>query len=200
MEYLILSFLLGSIPIGYILVLLSGKGDIRKFGSKNIGATNVLRHSGKLFGLLTFLLDFFKGFIPVIYYIYFEPDIHMFPQTYMLMIGAATILGHIYSPWLNFKGGKGVATTLGVVLAILGSASQLKIFFLVLLVWLFIVFFTKYVALGSVVSLVFLVFYSYFFLNDYFLFFLLITILISYKHKENFERIRKKKEHKINFL
>ena len=92
MEYLILSFLLGSIPTGYILVLLSGKGDIRKFGSKNIGATNVLRHSGKLFGLLTFLLDFFKGFIPVIYYIYFEPDIHMFPQTYMLMIGAATIL------------------------------------------------------------------------------------------------------------
>ena len=148
---------------------------------------------------IRFLLDFFKGFIPVIYYIYFEPDIHMFPQTYMLMIGAATILGHIYSPWLNFKGGKGVATTLGVVLAILGSASQLKIFFLVLLVWILIVFLTKYVALGSVFSLVFLVFYSYFFFNNYFMFFFLITLLIAYKHKDNYERIKNNKEHKITF-
>ena len=71
MEYLILSFLLGSIPTGYLLVLISGKGDIRKFGSKNIGATNVLRHSGKSLGLITLLLDFSKGFIPIIYYIYF---------------------------------------------------------------------------------------------------------------------------------
>ena len=61
MEYLILSFLLGSIPVGYLLVLLTGKNDIRKFGSKNIGATNVLRHSGKLLGVITFILDFKKN-------------------------------------------------------------------------------------------------------------------------------------------
>ena len=69
MEYLILSFLLGSVPTGYLLVLLSGKGDIRKFGSKNIGATNVLRYSGKIFGLITLFLDIAKGFLPVYYYI-----------------------------------------------------------------------------------------------------------------------------------
>ena len=199
MEYLILSFLLGSIPTGYLLVLLSGQGDIRKFGSKNIGATNVLRYSGKLFGAFTLLIDILKGFIPLVYYIYFSNENHFFPQTYIIMIGTATILGHIFSPWLNFKGGKGVATALGVILAILGSLSQIKIFFLILIIWLLIVFITKYVALGSVISLVFLVFYSYFFIDDYFIFFFLITMLIAYKHKDNFERIKNNKEHKITF-
>ena len=199
MEYLILSFLLGSIPVGYLLVLLTGKNDIRKFGSKNIGATNVLRHSGKLLGVITFILDFTKGFVPVIYYIYFEPETHLFIKTYVTMIGAATILGHIYSPWLKFKGGKGVATTLGVILAILGSVGQIKIFIFIIIAWVLIVLFTKFVALASVISLVLFVFYSYFFLNDFFIFFLLITTLIAYKHKDNFERIKNKKEHKISF-
>ena len=199
MEYLILSFLLGSIPTGYLLVLISGKGDIRRFGSKYIGATNVLRHSGKSLGLITLLLDFSKGFIPIIYYIYFDTGIHLFAQTYTMMIGTAAILGHMYSPWLSLKGGKGVATTLGVILGILGPLGQIKIFLLVLLVWILIVFLTKYVALGSVFSLVFLVFYSYFFFNNYFMFFFLITLLIAYKHKDNYERIKNNKEHKITF-
>ena len=199
MEYLILSFLLGSIPTGYLLVLISGKGDIRRFGSKNIGATNVLRHSGKSLGLITLLLDFSKGFIPIIYYIYFDTGIHLFAQTYTMMIGTAAIFGHMYSPWLSLKGGKGVATTLGVILGILGPLGQIKIFLLVLLVWILIVFLTKYVALGSVFSLVFLVFYSYFFFNNYFMFFFLITLLIAYKHKDNYERIKNNKEHKITF-
>ena len=117
-----------------------------------------------------------------------------------MAIGAAAILGHIFSPWLNFKGGKGVATTLGVILGILIDQNQIEVFFLILLVWVLVVFFSKYVALGSVVSLVFLVFYSYFFLNDYFIFFFFITILIAYKHKDNFERIKNNKEHKISFF
>ena len=199
MKYLILSFLLGSIPTGYLLVLLSGKGDIRKFRSKNIGATNVLRHSGKLLGFITLLLDTAKGFVPIIYYIYFDTGIHLFAQSYTIMIGAATILGHIYTPWLSLRGGKGVATTYGVILAILGSLGQIKVFFLILMVWCLIVFLTKYVALGSVLSLVFLVFYSYFLLNDYCIFFFLITLLIAYKHKNNFERIKNNTEHKITF-
>ena len=115
------------------------------------------------------------------------------------MIGAATILGHIYTPWLSLRGGKGVATTYGVILAILGSLGQIKVFFLILMVWCLIVFLTKYVALGSVLSLVFLVFYSYFLLNDYFIFFFLITLLIAYKHKDNFKRIKNNTEHKITF-
>ena len=177
-EFLILCFLLGSIPTGYLLVLLSGKGDIRKFGSKNIGATNVLRRSGKLLSLLTLFLDIAKGFLPVYYYNYYLMDIGnsglYIPSVQPTMaIGAAAILGHIFSPWLNFKGGKGVATTLGVILGILIDQNQIEVFFLILLVWVLVVFFSKYVALGSVFSLLFLVFYSYFFLNDYFIFFFL---------------------------
>tara|TARA_B100000949_G_C14151817_1_gene395156 strand:+ start:229 stop:840 length:612 start_codon:yes stop_codon:yes gene_type:complete len=203
MEYLILSFLLGSVPTGYLLVLLSGKGDIRKFGSKNIGATNVLRYSGKIFGLITLFLDIAKGFLPVYYYIYSfvsSGNPMLLDNTYIMKIGAATILGHIFSPWLKFKGGKGVATTLGVLLAMLVYLDQTKVFFLILLVWVLVVFFSKYVALGSVVSLVFLVFYSYFLFNHYFVFFLFITILVAYKHKGNFERIKNNKEHKISFF
>ena len=115
------------------------------------------------------------------------------------MISAATILGHIFSPWLYFKGGKGVATTLGVILAMGVTFGDIEIFFLVLFVWFLIVSLTKYVALGSVISLVFLAFYSFFFLNEYFIFFFFITLLIAYKHKDNFERIRNKTEHKIFF-
>ena len=196
---LILAFLIGSIPTGYLLNKYFGHGDIRKVGSGNIGATNVLRHSGKSLGLITLLLDFSKGFIPIIYYVYFDTGIHLFAQTYTMMIGTAAILGHMYSPWLSLKGGKGVATTLGVILGILGPLGQIKIFLLVLLVWILIVFLTKYVALGSVFSLVFLVFYSYFFFNNYFMFFFLITLLIAYKHKDNYERIKNNKEHKITF-
>jgi glycerol-3-phosphate acyltransferase PlsY len=204
MEYLILSFLLGSIPTGYLLILLSGKGDIRQFGSKNIGATNVLRYSGKTFGLITLFLDIAKGFLPIYYYFYisrYSSELYI-PLDFLqptMAIGASAILGHIFSPWLNFKGGKGVATTLGVILGILIDQNQIEVFFLILLVWILVVFFSKYVALGSVVSLVFLVFYSYFFLNHFFIFFFFITILVAYKHKDNFERIKNNKEHKITF-
>ena len=164
-----------------------GAGGIKKFKLWN--NTPIIRP----------LLDFSKGFIPIIYYIYFDTGIHLFAQTYTMMIGTAAILGHMYSPWLSLKGGKGVATTLGVILGILGPLGQIKIFLLVLLVWILIVFLTKYVALGSVFSLVFLVFYSYFFFNNYFMFFFLITLLIAYKHKDNYERIKNNKEHKITF-
>ena len=195
--YFLLGFLIGSIPTGYLLT--QSIGDIRKFGSGNIGATNVLRYGGKFLGLLTLLIDTAKGFITIVYFhTYIQGDVS--DHTYTIMMGTATILGHIFSPWLNFKGGKGVATTLGVAFAILAAYGQKEIFFLILLVWILVVLFTKYVALGSIISLVFLVFYSFFFLNKFFIFFLFITILIAYKHKDNFERIKNNKEHKIIFF
>jgi glycerol-3-phosphate acyltransferase PlsY len=211
--YLIVLFLIGSIPTGYLLTKYSGLGDIRKVGSGNIGATNVLRHSGKKLGLLTLLLDFIKGFLP--FFLLFkltEPAARDFTsnseiQSYLFY--SAPILGHIFSPWLKFKGGKGVATTFGVFfflfIVLLGkdvhgsNTYYFLIFFLMMLVWLATVFFTRYVALGSVYSLCVPTIISLFYWPNFFIFFLFLTLLIAYKHKDNFERIRNNKEHKISF-
>ena len=207
---IILAFFIGSIPTGYLLNKYSGYGDIRKVGSGNIGATNVLRHSGKLLGLLTLLIDIGKGFLALVYlhniYGFGEPEA-------IFIIGSSVVLGHIFSPWLKFKGGKGVATMLGVILFISMSCSDSNnycygyfwmsidsnIFFITIFSWLMIIFFTKYVALGSVISLTVATTYSFFYIPPLFLFFVLMTLLITYKHKDNFERIRNKTEHKISF-
>ncbi|PPR32770.1 MAG: Glycerol-3-phosphate acyltransferase [Alphaproteobacteria bacterium MarineAlpha6_Bin5] len=193
---IILAFLIGSIPTGYLLNKYFGHGDIRKVGSGNIGATNVLRHSGKLLGLLTLLIDIGKGFLAL------ELLYGSGGRWTISILGASVVLGHIFSPWLKFKGGKGVATMLGVILFI-SSVGYWKlsenIFFITTFSWLMIVFFTRYVALGSVISLTIATIYSYFFIPSSFLFFVLMTLLITYRHKDNFERIRNKTEHKISF-
>ena len=208
---IILPFLIGSIPAGYLLTKYSGYGDIRKVGSGNIGATNVLRHSGKLLGLLTHLVDIGKCFLGLVYL----TDIHGYsPSEEIFIIGSSVIIGHIFSPWLKFKGGKGVATMLGVILFISMSCVDGKIyclgdrygmhivsniFFITIFSWLMIIFFTRYVALGSVISLTIATVYSLFYIPSLFLFFVSMTLLITYKHKDNFERIRNKTEHKISF-
>jgi glycerol-3-phosphate acyltransferase PlsY len=208
---IILPFLIGSIPAGYLLTKYSGYGDIRKVGSGNIGATNVLRHSGKLLGLLTLLIDIGKGFLALVYL----TDIRGYsPSEEIFIIGSSVVIGHIFSPWLKFKGGKGVATMLGVILFIsmscvdgkiycLGDRYEMhivsNIFFIIIFSWLMIIFFTRYVALGSVISLTIATVYSLFYIPSLFLFFVSMTLLITYKHKDNFERIRNKTEHKISF-
>ena len=149
---IILAFFIGSIPTGYLLNKYSGYGDIRKVGSGNIGATNVLRHSGKLLGLLTLLIDIGKGFLALVYlhniYGFGEPEA-------IFIIGSSVVLGHIFSPWLKFKGGKGVATMLGVILFISMSCSDSNnycygyfwmsidsnIFFITIFSWLMIIFY-----------------------------------------------------------
>ena len=213
---IILAFLIGSIPTGYLLNKYSGHGDIRKVGSGNIGATNVLRHSGKLLGLLTLLIDIGKGFLALAY-LHLAPLRDIMPNLNnteeVFVIGSSVVLGHIFSPWLKFKGGKGVATMLGVILFISMSCQDgspfcgyfdflefiSNIFFITVFSWLMIIFFTKYVALGSVISLTIATVYSFFYIPSLFLFFVLMTLLITYKHKDNFERIRNKTEHKISF-
>ena len=193
---IILAFLIGSIPTGYLLNKYFGHGDIRKVGSGNIGATNVLRHSGKLLGLLTLLIDIGKGFLAL------ELLYGSGGRWTITILGSSVVLGHIFSPWLKFKGGKGVATMLGVILFI-SSGGYWKlsenIFFITTFSWLMIVFFTRYVALGSVISLTIATIYSFFYIQPVFLFFVLMTLLITYRHKDNFERIRNNKEHKISF-
>ena len=206
----ILAFLIGSIPTGYLLNKYFGHGDIRKVGSGNIGATNVLRHSGKLLGLLTLLIDVSKGFLAVVWL----DRIKGYETEYeIFVLGSSVVLGHIFSPWLKFKGGKGVATMLGVILYISCSCDKSgcslvdiswveienNIFFLSIFSWLMIIFITRYVVLGSVISLTIATVYSFFYIPSLFLFFVLMTLLITYKHKDNFERIRNKTEHKISF-
>ena len=213
---IILAFLIGSIPTGYLLNKYFGHGDIRKVGSGNIGATNVLRHSGKLLGLLTLLIDVSKGFLAVVWLDRISVKGSSFVvdgEVVIFVIGSSVVLGHIFSPWLKFKGGKGVATMLGVILYISHSCYKScssidmyyfldfrnNIFFVSIFSWLMIIFFTRYVALGSVISLTIATIYSFFYLPDLFLFFALMTLLITYKHKDNFERIKNKTEHKISF-
>ena len=163
---LIVAFLLGSIPFG--LFIAKSKGiDIRSVGSGNIGATNVFRGVGKKEGLLCFLLDILKGAIPVILAVnilgiegknpvmqfeflegirtIFPAEKRTFIQTFHVLTGLCAVLGHNYSPWVGFKGGKGIATTAGVILSLMPVG-----FVILLIFWAVLTFSTRYVAVGSI--------------------------------------------------
>lgn len=136
------AFVAGSIPFGLILVKLAGKGDVRQQGSGNIGATNVMRAGGKWLGIATLVLDAAKGFIPV----FLARKAGVFPVALSWIVFFA-VAGHIFTPWLRFKGGKGVATALGACLAYnaLLPLPALGAFILVVAA-------SGYVSLGSVVG------------------------------------------------
>ncbi|WLT30010.1 glycerol-3-phosphate 1-O-acyltransferase PlsY [Geothrix sp. PMB-07] len=136
------AFLCGSIPFGLVLVKLAGKGDVRQHGSGNIGATNVSRVGGKALGIVTLLLDVLKGFLPV-----FIAKKLGLGESALSLLALAAVLGHMFTPWLAFKGGKGVATALGVALAFRAGMvlPALGVFIVILLAF-------RYVSLGSVLS------------------------------------------------
>ncbi len=136
------AFLCGSIPFGLLLVKLAGKGDVRAHGSGNIGATNVSRVGGKALGIVTLLLDILKGFLPV-----FVAKHLGLADSALSLIALCAVLGHVFTPWLAFKGGKGVATALGVALAYKAAMVMpaLGVFIVFLLVF-------RYVSLGSVLA------------------------------------------------
>jgi glycerol-3-phosphate acyltransferase PlsY len=139
--WIVLGYLLGSIPFGYLLVRVTGGGDIRFQGSGNIGATNVARTSGWSVGIATLVLDAAKGFMAVWLTEHFSRGNIRF----MIYAGLAAILGHMFPAWLRFEGGKGVATALGVFLAICwpALAAAVLLFLLVALFW-------RYVSLASI--------------------------------------------------
>ena len=138
---IVLGYLLGSIPFGYLLVRATGGGDIRRLGSGNIGATNVARTSGWSVGVATLLLDVAKGFLAVWLAQYFSGGNIRF----MMYAGLAAILGHVFSVWLRFSGGKGVATAVGVFLAICWPATAAAVF-----LFLLVALFWRYVSLASI--------------------------------------------------
>lgn len=138
----LLAYLLASIPFGLLLVKLAGKGDVRQTGSGNIGATNVMRAGGKALGIFTLLLDAAKGYLPVHLALRFG-----WTPEGASMIALAGVLGHIYTPWLKFQGGKGVATALGAVLGYHPAMALPSLACFILLLAIF-----RYVSLASILS------------------------------------------------
>lgn len=145
----IVSYLIGSIPSGYLVARTQGV-DIRKHGSKNIGATNVLRVMGKKWGYLVFLCDSFKGFLAVKLGLLIAAHSLSSPVLGGVIAAISCILGHNYTFWLGFKGGKGIATSGGVVLALF----PIPVICCVALVWIMVFYLGKYVSLASIAAAV----------------------------------------------
>ncbi|MEQ1352986.1 MAG: glycerol-3-phosphate 1-O-acyltransferase PlsY [Candidatus Acidiferrum sp.] len=181
------AYLLGSIPWGLLVTRIFGREDIRKVGSGNIGAANVTRVAGPAAGILTLLLDTAKGFAAV----WLAGRYSNESAAWMMIAGLAVLLGHCYPVWLGFKGGKGVATALGVFLALCAPAalSALALFGLVAAYW-------KYVSLGSVAAAAAMPLLIYFLWAPYHapptvIIFgtMAASLLIIYKHDANLQRL-----------
>lgn len=186
----LLSYLLGSIPNGLVFGRLLWHVDLRAYGSHNIGATNAWRTLGKGPGFLIFLLDFLKGALSV-----YAAEVFVGTPLIMVLAGILAIIGHSCSLFLHFKGGKGVATGLGVI-AMLMPVPSLIVF----LVWLVIVMITKYVSLGSCIAaaLVPVLAYVWGYPLPYTVFGILAAAFIIIRHKANIIRLMNGTENKIH--
>lgn len=192
MEYFIICsacYLIGSIPFGYIIAKIFAGIDIRSVGSNNIGATNVARVLGFGGFVSVFLLDMLKGFLPVLYLKNQYGD-----NKIVLIAVLCIILGHMYTIYLKFKGGKGVASAVGVYLALdpIGALYALILFSIIVSLF-------KMISLGSILSSIFILVYSLS-MSDWVEFKIFIAVLvffIVYKHRENIKRILSGTENKI---
>ena len=188
MEFLtigIISYLMGSIPFGFILTKIFLKKDIREIGSGNIGATNALRTGNKLIGYLTLLLDVMKAILPVLYVKINHPEL-------IYIASLCAFLGHVFPIWLKFKGGKGVATYVGILFTI-----NILLGFIFCVSWLLIFLISKYSSLSSLIGSLTIPVYIFF--NDQMsnaLFFGIMFVLIFYTHRENIKRLKNKEESK----
>ena len=182
---IICSYLMGSIPFGYILTKIFLNKDIRNFGSGNIGATNVLRTGNKLIGYCTLILDILKAIIPIIF-------IKLNFYEYLYISSLSVFIGHVFPLWLKFKGGKGVATYVGILFCI-----NIIFGFIFIFTWLLIYFIFKYSSLSSLIASVSIPIYLMLFLNSKNIFFFLIMfVLIFFTHRENVKRLINKEESK----
>ena len=181
----IISYLMGSIPFGYILTKIFLKKDIREIGSGNIGATNALRTGNKSIGYFTLVLDILKAIIPVVY-------VKIFYQDFLYIASLCAFLGHVFPIWLKFKGGKGVATYVGILFAI-------NLYFGIIFsaCWFITFFISKFSSLSSLVASVSIPIYLLIStqLNQA-IFFTIMFILIFFTHRENIKRLINKEETK----
>ena len=182
---IIISYLLGSIPFGFLLTKIFLKKDIRKIGSGNIGATNALRTGNKILGYSTLLLDILKAVIPIIL-------IKIYFHDYIFISSLSVFLGHIFPVWLKFKGGKGVATYVGILFCL-----NYNLGFVFIGVWFLTFLIFKFSSLSSLIaSLIIPIFQFYFNPNQNYYFYIIMFILIFYTHRENIKRLINKTESK----
>jgi len=188
--FIILFYLLGSIPFGLILTKLFGLGDIRNIGSGNVGATNVLRTGNKYLAFTVLCLDVLKGLIPFVLLNLFFDHIEILNTIFLCHFA---ILGHIFPIWLKFKGGKGVATYIGFLFGI-----NLFLGLSFLIVWIVVAIITRYSSLSSIIAAFIAPIYFYINSNNYISIFLSYLILIIIlKHRENIKRLVNRTENKI---
>ena len=181
----IISYLMGSIPFGFILTKIFLKKDIREIGSGNIVATNALRTGNKALGYSTLILDILKAILPVIY-------VKIFYEDSLYVASLCAFLGHVFPIWLKFKGGKGVATYVGILFAI-------NIYFGIIFTisWFVTFFISKYSSLSSLIGAasipIYLLILTQF---DQVIFFTIMFVLIFFTHRENIKRLKNKEETK----
>ena len=183
------AYIIGSIPIGLIIGKTFWKKDLRRFGSHNIGATNAWRVLGRKAGVLVFILDFLKGQIGVML-----GALIVGTPSAMVLGGFFAIVGHVLSIFAGFRGGKGVATGLGVL-----SILMPKVMLIVFVVWLVMVLLTRYVSIGSVIAAVLtpILAAAFHVPNVYFAFALAAAVVIVWRHRENLKRLREGRENKF---
>ena len=182
---ILISYLFGSIPFGLLLTKIFLKKDIREIGSGNIGATNVLRAGNKILGYSTLVLDILKAVLPVLYIKFFMND-------YLYISALSIFIGHVFPIWLKFKGGKGVASYLGILCC-------LDIFTALIfgVVWISIFILFKFSSLSSLLaSLTIPIFHFFYNSNSDYYFYFMMFILIFFTHRENIKRLRNNTESK----
>ena len=182
---LFISYLIGSIPFGFLLTKIFLKKDIRNIGSGNIGATNALRTGNKLIGYSTLILDISKAVI-LLLIIKFNFSEYLFTSS------IAVFLGHVFPIWLKFKGGKGVATYVGILFCI-----NIYLAIIFIIVWFVVFVISKYSSLASMVASFLVPLSSYFLLNDInYYFYIILFLLILITHRENIKRLKNNTESK----
>ena len=187
MDYIItalISYLFGSIPFGYLFTKILLKKDIRNVGSGNIGATNVLRTGNKSLGYLTLILDIAKAVVPIIYIKFNYPDL-------VYISALCAFLGHLFPIWLKFKGGKGVATFVGILISI-------NIYYALVfgIVWTLTFLISRYSSLSSLFASISIPIYLLIINQSNIIFFIIMFVLIFYTHRENIKRLINKEETK----
>jgi glycerol-3-phosphate acyltransferase PlsY len=182
-------YLLGSVPTGLLLTKMFSKIDPRKVGSKNIGATNIFRTAGKKLGILTLVGDILKGMIPIV----IASRLGL-PDLWIAIAGLSSFLGHIFPIFLGFRGGKGVATALGVYVVISPIAVLIEFLVFAGIVWKW-----RYISLGSISCATTIPILIAFFRSDsqaYFIVSVIIAALILYRHQSNISRLLQGTENK----
>ena len=182
---IIISYLMGSIPFGLLLTKIFLNKDIRNVGSGNIGATNALRAGNKSIGYATLISDILKAVIPVIF-------VKIYYTEYLYISSLSVFLGHVFPIWLKFKGGKGVATYVGIL-----SCINIYLGVVFGIVWFIIFFIFKYSSLSSLIGSLSIPIINFFiFKNEVVFFFVIIFVLIFYNHRKNIKRLLNRTESK----